>query len=94
MDIALHIIGGFLVSAAIMWIHWLAIPALLIMGFLREQAQHRWILTVSEPHDDGIRLYMVEKQTFFGWITGHRLWEVAQWGIGATIAAVAWQFIK
>jgi hypothetical protein len=93
MNTFLHILGGFLIALAILWNGWLAVPALLVVGFLREQAQHRWII---ERNADGWDeaylklhgLHHVKKQTFFGWITGHRLWEVAQWGIGGALAAV------
>ncbi len=50
-DNALHVVGGLAISLAIMWCYWLSIPALFVVGFLREQAQHRdegffgWITT-------------------------------------------------
>jgi len=37
----LHVLGGALIALSIMWVYWLAIPALAVVGFLREQAQHR-----------------------------------------------------
>jgi len=75
MDIFLHIIGGLVMSLAIMWIYWLAIPVMFVFGFLREQAQHR---------DEG----------FFGWITGHRMFEALQWPIGGLIACGIWTALK
>ena len=47
----LHVVGGAAIALSIMWVYWLAIPALAAVGFLREQAQHRdegffgWITT-------------------------------------------------
>jgi hypothetical protein len=38
---ALHVAGGGLIAGSILWIGWLAIPAMLAVGVLREQAQHR-----------------------------------------------------
>jgi hypothetical protein len=37
----LHVIGGLLIALSIMWNYWLAVPVLFVVGFLREQAQHR-----------------------------------------------------
>lgn len=33
-------------------------------------------------------------ESFFGWITGHRAWEAAAWGVGALVAAAAIQLWK
>lgn len=41
LNAVLHILGGAVLSLAIIWNYWLAIPALFVIGFLREQAQHR-----------------------------------------------------
>lgn len=75
INTALHITGGAAFACAMLWSEWMIIPAVLIFGLLREQAQHR---------DDG----------FFGWITGHRLWEAIQWGIGAAVATLLWIWIR
>ncbi len=40
-DNAFHVVGGLAISLSIMWCYWLSIPALFVVGFLREHAQHR-----------------------------------------------------
>lgn len=96
-NLFLHIGGGALIAAAIMWIHWLSFPALLIVGFVIEKGQHRWILTVvgtdsNPPHG---KLYLAEKRKplDFGWVTKRSIIEAGCWGGGALIASVVWCFI-
>ncbi len=72
---SLHILGGAAFACAILACEWAIIPAVLIFGLLREQAQHR-------------------DQGWFGWITGHRLWEACQWGVGAAVATGLWIWIR
>jgi hypothetical protein len=83
-SLALHIGVGAALAALVCWHPAFIIPVTFIYAWLREQAQHRYV--IGEPIK-GISnlLYTVEKQTFFGWITGHRIWEVFQWVIGAAV---------
>ena len=41
VNAVLHVAGGAAISFSIMWLYWLSIPAMFVVGFLREQAQHR-----------------------------------------------------
>ena len=41
-----------------------------------------WLREQAQHRDEG----------FFGWMTGHRLFEAAQWGIGGLLASVGWHF--
>ena len=70
----LHMGGAALMSVLALWNPWMLVPDFFVIGFLREQAQHR---------DEG----------FFGWITGHRLWEAFHWPIGALVAVSLWELI-
>jgi hypothetical protein len=83
-NLALHIGVGAALAALVCWHPAFIILATFIYAWLREQAQHRWVHIEA----DGVRetLYLIEKQTFFGWMTWHRIWEVFQWTIGATVA--------
>jgi hypothetical protein len=87
-NLALHIGVGAALAALVCWHPAFIILVTFIYAWLREQAQHRWVLTAD--HDkaaaDGRTLFRVEKQTFFGWMTGHRIWEVFQWVIGSAVA--------
>ncbi len=71
----LHVVVGCILAYAILWLDWLAIPVMLFIGLMREQAQHR-------------------KDGLLGWITGHRLFEAAQWGIGGLAACLIWFFVN
>jgi hypothetical protein len=86
VNLALHISVGAALAALVCWNHWFMVSATFIYAFLREQAQHRYILTRNSGWAQGV--HAVEKRTFFdfGWMTGHRLWEVFQWVIGAVVA--------
>ena len=90
-NMALHFAVGGLLAAAVAWNHWMMVSATFVYAFLREQAQHRWIIgesrTVHPPTENSTQFvfHQIEKQSFFGWITGHRLWEVFQWTLGAVI---------
>jgi len=84
-----HITVGGALAALVCWNHWFIVLDTFIYAFLREQAQHRYILS-SLPAGHG---YTVEKRTFFdfGWVTLHRIWEVMQWVLGAAAACLAFE---
>jgi hypothetical protein len=82
VNLALHIGVGAALAALVCWHPAFIILVTFIYAWLREQAQHRWEFTLYE--DQG--LYSIGKASFFGWITGHRIWEVFQWVIGAAVA--------
>jgi hypothetical protein len=83
VNLALHIGVGAALAALVAWHFAWIIFVTFIYAWLREQAQHRYILTRNSGWAQGV--HAVENQTFFGWMTGHRIWEVAQWVIGAGI---------
>jgi hypothetical protein len=98
VNLALHIGVGAALAAAVMWHPAFIVLATFIYAWLREQAQHRYILTeaTERPRSPGdLQLYVVDKRTFFdfGWMTGHRIWEVFQWTIGSAVAVALWTFI-
>ncbi len=101
-NMALHMGVGGLLAAAVAWNYWTMIPVTFLYAFLREQAQHRFIIeryfadfTQNEiERTDVGNVFTVEKETFFGWITGHRIWEVFQWVIGAEVACGIYAFVQ
>jgi hypothetical protein len=84
VNLTLHITVGAALAALVCWHPAFIILATFIYAWLREQAQHRYILTRSKGWAQGV--HAVENQTFFGWMTWHRIWEVFQWVIGAAVA--------
>jgi hypothetical protein len=91
-NLCLHIGVGGLLAALVLWSPWFLLSATFVYAWLREQAQHRLIITeMGHLH---YAAYSVEKRTFFDfdWITGHRVWEIFQWVIGALVALVAHEF--
>jgi hypothetical protein len=90
-NLALHIVVGAALAALVCWHPAFIILATFIYAWLREQAQHRWIIRLS-PHYP--KLYEVEKQTFFGWMTFRRILEVLQWVIGAAVAVGIMEFVR
>lgn len=84
----LHLGVAAALTAGVIFNHWFMVLVTFIYTWLREQAQHRWILI---KHFDGTNIFRVEKQTFFGWMTGHRIWEVFQWTIGSAVICAAWE---
>jgi hypothetical protein len=95
-NMALHFAIAIALTALVMWHREFIIFVTFIYLWLREQAQHRWIVTFVQ-HDTsappGTGLYHLDKSTFFGWMTWHRIWEVFQWTIGSAIAVAVWIFI-
>ena len=76
-NLVAHIVVGGALAALVCWNVWFMVLATFIYAALREQAQHRYIIT-PEP---GLKpLVRAEKRTFwdFGWMTWHRIWEVLQ----------------
>ena len=84
IDLILHITVGALFALAVCWSYWLLIPVTFVWAWLREQAQHRYILNDENR--------VIGKASFFGWMTLHSLWEAAQWTLGAAAVCVAWFF--
>lgn len=80
-----HLLAATGIVLGISWNHWLAIPSFFAVGFFWEKTQHRYYWSLEEG-PAGPRLHR-EKQGWFGWITKHRLWEAAGWGLGGTLAA-------
>ena len=85
-NLFLHITVGAALAGLVCWNYWFVILATFIYAWLREQAQHRYILTYTGEQTFEGRMFFVEKSTFFGWMTWHRIWEVFQWVLGAALA--------
>ena len=96
VNLTWHLVVGCALALAVSWRFWLIVPVTFIYAWLREQAQHRWIITkVTGPNVYGsLNLYALDKETFFGWMTGHRIWEVFQWVIGAAAGVGIWLAIR
>jgi hypothetical protein len=94
MNTFLHITVGAALTALVCWNHWFMVSVTFIYAFLREQAQHRYILDKVDLPNTPI-LYRVQRRTFFdfGWMTWHRLWEVFQWTLGAAAVCLGYQLI-
>jgi hypothetical protein len=93
-NLALHFTVAAALAALILFNHWFIVLATFIYTWLREQAQHRWVLTLVEAHyteDRADRLYRVRKSTFFGWMSWWRMFEVAQWTVGSAMACLAYE---
>ena len=98
-NMALHLTVGLTLTLAACWNFWLLVPVTFVYAFLREQAQHRYILgepyTFHPPVEGSTqdRYYRIEKRTFFdfSWMTFHRMWEVMQWTLGSAIGCGIWQ---
>ena len=89
---ALHMVVAAALAVLILFNHWFIVLATFIYAWLREQAQHRWILVENiRLTDDGGRLYRREKSTFFGWMSWWRMFEVAQWTVGAFVACLVYE---
>jgi hypothetical protein len=94
VNLALHIGVGAALAALVCWHPAFIILVTFIYAWLREQAQHRWILEAYDKDPKSQILYAATKQTFFGWMTGHRIWEVFQWVIGAAVAVGIIEFVR
>lgn len=93
----LHLAVGLLLALAASWNHWMLVPVTFIYAFLREQAQHRYILTLHEPPPEyTLGLWNVQKRTFFdfGWLGKKQAFEIAQWTLGAAIGCGLWELIQ
>ncbi len=101
MNSALHIVLlGMGLAALPLWNHHCLIGTAFIWAALREQAQHRYILTRAtaasrEDHPGDLTLYAVDKRTFwdFGWLKWRQVWEIAQTTGGAVVVVLAYDFI-
>jgi len=88
---ALHVGIGAALAALVCWNHWFMVLATFIYAFLREQAQHRWI--IGPANLPGYKYYVAEKRTFFdfGWLGRKQVSEIAQWVIGSALACGVWE---
>lgn len=67
--------------AILLWFP-LVILVTFIWAWLREQAQHRYIV------NDENRI--IGEHTFFGWTTWHSMKEVFQWTAGSAVGVAIW----
>lgn len=101
-NLFLHIGVGGALTALALWKPWLILLMVFVFAFLREQAQHRYILKQANNlavSVGGLRekpKYYVEKRTFFdfGWLGVHQMFEILEWVIGAQVALVLWTVFK
>jgi hypothetical protein len=95
LNMVLHIVVGGALAALVIWSYWFLILSTFVYAFLREQAQHRWIIENPDapiaPIEQVIR-WEVRKRTFwdFGWVTSWRMFEVLQWTAGAAAACLGY----
>ena len=92
-NLALHVTVGGAFAAAVAWAYWCIIPVTFIWAFLREQAQHRYILT--DTLSGTPRRYLVKKRTFwdFGWLNRHRFGEVCAWTVGSALGLFVFKLL-
>jgi len=93
-NMALHIVGGGVMAYAACWSLWTLVLSMFIYGWLREQAQHRYIFEqLTEDSEIFAPQYGIEKRPFFdfGWMKWHHVWEAGQWALGAAVAVSAWK---
>ena len=92
-NLALHIVGGAAMAAAVCWRPWLIVVVVLVFAWLREQAQHRWVFdndAIGEPYS------APRKRTFFdfGWLGWKQVAEIFQWTAGAAVSVLVYLLIK
>jgi hypothetical protein len=90
-NLGYHIGVALVLAALVLWNHWFMVLATFIYAWLREQGQHRYDLRRANADSEFLPYYHVEKSTFFGWMTWHRMFEVLQWTFGAALASLGWQ---
>ena len=91
-NMALHIGVGGAITALVMVHPLFIIFATFIYAWLREQAQHRYDYGFSGITVGGEPTLKKTNVGFFGWMTGHRIFEVFQWVIGAAVVSIPWYF--
>lgn len=93
LNIPLHLALGLAVAFAVCWSYWMAIPTTLVWAFLREQAQHRWI--IEEHPAIGAPSTALGKRTFFdfSWLGWQQVFEIAQITTGSAVACGVWYFL-
>jgi len=92
-DSALHffVMGGILAALPLVH-HWFLVLDAFIWAALREQAQHRFLLT--HPGDLRCENYwIVKKRTFFdfGWLGWKQVQEIAETTVGAAVLLGAYE---
>jgi hypothetical protein len=94
-NLFLHLGFGLAFALAVGWNYWTLIGVVLVFAFLREQAQHRYILDAYDKDPLGQILYGVNKRTFFdfGWLGWKQVSEIAQWTGGSAIGVALWEFL-
>ena len=65
ISLALHVTVAAALAALVCWNHWFMVLATFIYAALREQAQHRYILTDWLTPLEGMHPYTVKKRTSF-----------------------------
>lgn len=92
-NLALHVVVGGAITALVMYQPLFIILATFIYASLREQAQHRYILTQA-PDSRCAKYFTAEKRTFFdfGWLGKKQVFEIAQWTVGSAVVSIPWYF--
>jgi hypothetical protein len=90
-NLVAHFTVAYVLAALVCWNFWFVVLATFIYAWLREQGQHRWVILTVDDLVCERKYNTVYKQTFFGWMTWHRIWEVFQWTFGAATACGIWQ---
>jgi len=91
-NLGLHIGVGGALTALVMWHVLLVNLVVFVFAFLREQAQHRYILTRSKGWAQGV--HAVEKRGFFdfSWLGWKQVREILQWELGSLAVSLPWYF--
>jgi len=91
-NLFLHLGVGLGLTLAACWSDWMLIPGTFVYAWLREQAQHRYIIGKPYERLGDSWMQTVQKRTFwdFGWMTWHSMFEVLQWTLGAAVACGVW----
>lgn len=93
-NLALHVGVGGAITAMVMYQPLFIILATFIYASLREQAQHRLILTRATEKGADLSLFTVDKRGFFdfGWLGKKQAFEIVHWVIGAALVSIPWYF--
>lgn len=88
INLFLHLGLGLFLTALVLYHRYFLLFDTFIYAWLREQAQHRYIIGKPYERLGDSWTQTVQKRTFwdFSWMTWHSMFEVFQWVIGCAVA--------
>ena len=92
-NLFLHLGVAGALAGLVCWNYWFVVLATFVYAWLREQAQHRWIITGPMPHLS-YPAYQLENSTFFGWMTWKRMGEVFAWTGGSILGCLIFYLVR